>query len=30
MQIVLNDKLKEHMQENEQKDIVLYAAMCNT
>ncbi len=30
MQVVLNEKLKEQMQANGQKDIVLYAAMCNT
>lgn len=30
MQVVLNDKLKEYMQANAQKDIVIYAAMCNT
>lgn len=30
MQVVLNEKLKEHMQANGQKDVVLYAAMCNT
>lgn len=30
MNIILEDKLKDYMEEKELKDIVLYAEMCNT
>lgn len=30
MKVILDDKLKEFMDEKDQKDIVLYAEMCNT
>ena len=30
MKIVLEDKLKDYMNEKGEKDIVLYADMCNT
>ena len=30
MKIVLDDKLKDYMEEKGQKDIILYADMCNT
>lgn len=30
MKIILENKLKEYMEEKGKKDIVLYAEMCNT
>lgn len=30
MNVILEDKLKEYMDEKDLKDIVLYAEMCNT
>lgn len=30
MNIILEDKLKDYMEEKALKDIVLYAEMCNT
>lgn len=30
MKVILEDKLKAFMNQKEQRDIVLYAQMCNT
>ena len=30
MNVTLNKKLIKHMKENNLKDIIVYAAMCNT